>query len=337
MKQEFEVLPIKDEMKLNSEERQLYYKKMKDYVLKRKLTNTTSGATTIAPKMKPMVNKIASFLVKKMINKDAEWICDGNKIFPSGAVIFAHSHQGVLDNFVWIPEVDKHGLILHQAEVSKALIISQLYTGLVLVKRSDKQSCSNAKLDMIKLLLEGHSITYFPESTWNLSPNKLHLPLNYGFIDIAKKAQVPIIPVVHEYSYDTSTEKVKITRVHSRYGNPIFVKKEDSLIDKLREYEEAISTIRWELIEEKGMCKRKEISNIDYINFLKFNYQNMKLGKIDVKNENKYIFGNSNEFYKFHHINGIPYSKYGKLLEPNEVRRLKRINSKEMHVANWIK
>ena len=326
MQEAFKLLSLREEKQLSDKELKVYYIKLREYVLKRKTTNVTLGALTIAPKLKPMVNKIATFLVKNMITKDAEWISDGNKDFPSGAVIFAHSHQGVLDNFVWIPEVDKHGLILHQQEVSKLLIMSQLCTGLVLVKRSDKESRSNAKLDMIKLLLDGHSITYFPESTWNLSPNKLHLPLNYGVIDIAKKAQVPIIPVVHEYSFDTSSKKVKITKVHSRYGDPIYVKEEDSLIEKLSQYEEAISTMRYELIEEKGVYKRLEISNSDYINFMRFNFKNMQMGKIDMHNENNYIYGKTHDFYKFHHINDVPWDAWGEFCETDEVRRLKQIN-----------
>ena len=45
-----------------------------------------------------------------------------NKYTP---VIFAHTHQGVLDNFVWMPEVEKHCLILHGQGVSKLLLLSQ--------------------------------------------------------------------------------------------------------------------------------------------------------------------------------------------------------------------
>lgn len=48
-------------------------------------------------------------------------------------------------------------------------------------KKIVKKYNLNAKMDMIELLINGHSISYFPEGTWNLSPNKLHLPINIGF------------------------------------------------------------------------------------------------------------------------------------------------------------
>ena len=38
---------------------------------------------------------------------------------------------------------------------------------------------------------------------------------------------------------------------------------------KQLEYEAHISTMRWDLISEKGQFKRTEIANTDYINYLK--------------------------------------------------------------------
>lgn len=328
MNKDFKVLSVKEEQKLSTEELKNYYKELREYVLKRKLTNTTPGATFLGPRLKKPVEKIATKLVKIFSSKNVEWICDGKENIPEGPVIFAHTHQGILDNFVWMPEIDKHSPILHSIDASKILLLSEYTTGLVLVKKGDKANNKNAKLDMIKLLLNGTSITYFPESAWNLSPNKLHLPLNYGFIDTAKKAGVPIVPVVHEYTYNSSTEKEIITKIHSSYGVPIYVREEDNLVEKLREYEEQISTIRYKLIEEKGLFERKNISNIEYINYLKGNYKNLEFGKIDVNNERKYLFKSNDEFYKFHHINDIPFDESGKLLDTKEIIKLKTLNKK---------
>ena len=46
----------------------MYYQKLRKYVLNRKLTNTTLGATTIAPKLKKITNKIATKLIKLFTN-----------------------------------------------------------------------------------------------------------------------------------------------------------------------------------------------------------------------------------------------------------------------------
>lgn len=325
MNKEFKVLSYKEEKLLTTEELKEYYKYLKEYVLQRKLTNTTACATTIAPHLKKPTNKIASALTKAMTNKNVEWIVEGQENIPEGTIILAHTHQGILDNFIWIPEVKQHCILLHGQEVNKLLILAQLNTGLVFVKKEDKVNNHNAKLDMLKLLLEGHSISYFPEGTWNLSPNKLHLPLSFGVIDVAKKTSVPIIPVAHEYTYDTTKEKETITKIHSKFGTPIYIKIEDNLIEKLNEYDEAISTLKYELIEAKGITKRSNITNYDYINFLKGSYKNLKLGHLNLDKERRNIFDAKNDFYKFFHINDIPYDEQGNLLETEETRKVKRL------------
>ena len=324
----FRILSLKEEKAQNQIELQQYYAELCNYVLNRKLTNTTPCALTLAPKLKKITNIIAGKLTKILCRSNVTVISDGQENIPEDKVIFALTHQGILDNFVWIPNNPKHSIILHSVTVKKFLKLVQLNTGLVFVSKKDGDQLDrqNAKLDMIKILLLGHSITYFPEGTWNLSPNKLHLPLSYGFLDIARKSQAAVIPVVIEYSYDNMDDVERISRVHIRYGKAIYVKIEDDLKQKLDEYEESVSTMRWELIEEKGVFHRNTISNWDYINFLKGNMRNLQMGGINIDFERMHIRGADNDFYAFHHINDIPFDDEGNLLETDEVERLKRIN-----------
>ena len=302
---DFQVLSIKEENQLSKEELKEYYQNLRDYIRKRKLTNTTVGATTIAPLLKKPTDKIATALIKTFTQKDVEWRYDGTENIPDGPVIFGHTHQGILDNFAWIPTTNKHAIVLHSIKTNKLLLYAQYNTGLVLVKKGDKQSSNSAKLDMIQLLREGHSIVYFPESAWRLSPNKLHLPMRYGIIDTAKKAQVPIIPVVDMYSYN---EKGQITKIHTRYAKPIDVQDYDNLSDKLLEYQEALSTTFWDLLEENGVYERNAISNASYINYLKSNLNALKLGHIDIEEERRQLYDSDNEFYLFHHINDVSFN-----------------------------
>lgn len=335
----FVLLNKNEEEKLSYDEKIEYYKKLREEIKKRNYTNLTPGAITIGPKLKNFTNKIAKKVVKLFSGEKVEVICEGKENIPDGPVIFAHTHQGVLDGFVWIPELDRHCFVLHGGDVNKLLLLCQYNTGLVLTKKSlstdseeykqkVKSFNSNAKLDMIKLLMEGHSLSYFPEGTWNLSPNKLHLPLNYGFLDVARKAGVPIIPVVHEFTYANTEKKEIITRIHSKYGTPIKIDLTDDILKKLDEYDEQISTMRYELIEEKGLFKRKDITSEEYINFLKGNYKNLRMGHLNLQKEKENIFGSKDEFYDFHHINDVPFNDDGELLETEEKRRLDDLNKK---------
>ena len=323
----FQVLPLKEEARLSEQERLRYYNQFREYVRKRKLTNTTPGATTICPKLRNITAKIAVAVTKKFSDKNVEWIWDGTENIPEGAVLFAHTHQGVLDGFVWIPTIKQHCLILISAFVSKLMMLCQINTGLVVVNKQDRVNQANSKLDMIRLLLDGHSLCYFPEGAWNLSPNKLHLPMRYGFLDIARKAGVPVVPVVHEYTYDSTTEK--ITKIHTQYGMPIYISPYDDIGQKLEEYCEQISTMRFELIAEKGVFNRKDICSAQYINYLKGNYSNMRMGNIDPARENQHIYNSNDEFYLFHHINDIPFDENDELLPTPEIQRLNRIMKRE--------
>lgn len=52
---------------------------------------------------------------------------------------------------------------------------------------------------MQKLLNTGKNLLIYQEGTWNMTPSKPMLPLNWGVIEFAKSASVPIIPLVAEY------------------------------------------------------------------------------------------------------------------------------------------
>lgn len=325
---DFRVLSLKEEGQLSTEELREYYKNLREYLTTRKLTNTTLGATTIAPKLKKITNKICEGVTKKLTTKDVVIECSGTENIPDEPVILAQTHQGILDNFVWIPQISRHCIILHHKDVRKLLIACQLNTGLVLIKKNDRVSSANAKLDIMGLLLRGHSVHWSPEGTYCLSPNKFHLPLRYGVIDVAKKTGAPIIPVAHEFTYENINGKTTITKIQSKYGKPIYVKMEDKLEDKLREYEESISTLKYEMMLENDIYKRSEIDKKEYIEFLKEIYKNIKVGGVDKDYERTQIYGADNDFYQFHHINDIPFDEEGNLLETEEVRKLQLINKK---------
>lgn len=326
----FKVLSLKEEAKLTREELKEYYLNLREYVMKRALTNTTPGARKIAPLLKKPTEQIAKVVTRSLTCKEVEWTWDGYENVPDGPVIFAHNHQGILDNFVWLPTTDKHCLILHSRKTKLLLLLAQINTGLVFVKKGDKEHCHNAKLDMIRLLREGHSIAYFPESAWNLSPNKLHLkPLNFGFLDTAKKAGVPVVPVVHNYTYDTSGDDAKIVKVHTRYAQPIYVNYNDDLNEKLEEYQEKLSTTYWDLMEENGIFKRSCTSNEEYIKMVNTSLKYLELGGIDVNVERKHLFKSDDEFYKFFHINDVPFDENGNFLDTEEVQKLKRIDEEQ--------
>lgn len=338
MSEDFKLLSLREEKQLSESELLEYYARLRKYASSRELQTTTKGALTIAPRLRWIVNKVNIYITKKLAGGNLEYVADGMENIPKeGGVLFASTHQGILDNLCWTPSNPRHTLILHTADTNKFLLWAQLWTGLILVNRN-KTAKNNrrgdAKMDMISALIKGRAVFMCPEATWNLSPNKLHLPLFIGAIEVAQKANVPIIPMVTEFTHDTSTDRERITKIHIRYGAPINISVHDDLLQKLDEYKEAISTIRWELIEEKGVFSRENIDNWDYINYLKGNYRwlqakDSKVGwKRMLEIERKNIRGWNDDYYLFHHINNIPHDEDGNLLETDEIRRLQAIELK---------
>lgn len=121
-------------------------------------------------------------------------------------------------------------------------------------------------------------------------------------------------------------ETNRISRIHISYGEGVVVKEKDAIVEKLTEYEEKISTMRWRLIEEKGMYKKKEVNNWEYINLLRMNLNSLKSVDAEIDLERGRIQGANQEFYMFHHINDVPWNEKGELLQTDEVERLKKIN-----------
>lgn len=101
--QKIRILSYREELELNTEEKGKYYHDLREWCKKRKLTNTTFGATVIGPLLKKPTEAIARAVCKALAGGKVEIVVDGTANIPDGSVIFASTHQGVMDGFVWIP------------------------------------------------------------------------------------------------------------------------------------------------------------------------------------------------------------------------------------------
>ena len=321
MENSFKILTSKQERELSHDELINYYCSLRNYLLYSKPEHVTKGALGICEKINPIISKT----LNKFCGYDIE--VENSETYKGITGIYAHSHQSKQDHIGLIVSNPNHTIILNSS------VLSQFYksvinlNGVIYVNKQSKEEKNNAKIEMMRLLLNDKSITIFPESAWNLSPNKLHLPLYSGIMDVAKKTGKPVIPVVQEYYYDESKKdgKERIKKVFIKYGTPIYVGENDDIYKKLAEYSEQIATMRWELIEKKGMYHRESISNYDYINYLKGNIRNLKNAGVDINVEEEGIFGSNSDFYLFHNLNAVKYSDSGELLIPEYTRKVYKL------------
>ena len=129
--------------------------------------------------------------------------------------------------------VGKYAILLASDEELHTLNgIGMNLNGTQWVRRLDKGSRANAQKQMVALLKKGYNCCMYPEATWNLSPNLLMLPMNYGCIRIALEAGVPLIPAVSWFEQDK-----RCTRI----GQPFFP--ETDLVNAIRELRDRMAEL----------------------------------------------------------------------------------------------
>ena len=135
--------------------------------------------------------------------------------------------------------------------------------GVIWVHRTDKESRQNASKDIVEVLKNGKNFAMYPEATWNLSPNLLILPMNYGCIRIALEANVPIVPVVSFFDSDSR---------HTIIGEKFYPS--NDLTTSISDLRDVMATMVFNEIEQRYK-NNKENSNIysDIIDGVEYYYE----------------------------------------------------------------
>lgn len=135
--------------------------------------------------------------------------------------------------------------------------------GVIWVHRTDKESRQNASKDIVEVLKNGKNFAMYPEATWNLSPNLLILPMNYGCIRIALEANVPIVPVVSFFDSDLR---------HTIIGKKFYPS--NDLTTSISDLRDVMATMVFNEIEQRYK-NNKENSNVysDIIDGVEYYYE----------------------------------------------------------------
>lgn len=170
-----------------------------------------------------------------------------------GNKLFVINHSCVLDGPVSGEVIREHVYYLVGKQSLELLDrIFFFLNGVVYVDRKSKKSKRQACGNMLKLLREGKNLLICPEGTWNLTPSKPLLPLNWGCIELAKQTGVPLIPLILEYCTDCC---------YVKYGDPIYIDGEMNKQTGVEQLEEAMATLKWEIWEmfpvQKGTDEMK--------------------------------------------------------------------------------
>lgn len=211
----------------------------------------------IVDKLIYKLHQILFLLVKNISKKyiHGELVID-NKIQRYGPAIYAVNHTNVSDSPVVFHTLNKQTYILAGTKSQKLIdSIGFNLNGVIWVNRQSAKSRKKSTDKIYKILCSGGSIMWFPEGTWNLSENLLMLPMRYGIVKMAAKANVPIVPISIHYAGD---------KIYSTIGKSVVVTADEDAISAVTRLRDTMATMKYEQMETCGVYKRADIDRKDF-------------------------------------------------------------------------
>ena len=129
----------------------------------------------------------------------------------NGNYLIVANHACIEDIPTLGQAVDKHFYLLVSDEDRKTLDgLGLELNGVQWVKRTDKASREIAYKNIVEILKRGKNFAMYPEATWNLSPNQLMMPMNYGCIRISLESGRDILPVISLFTREKRYTKIGV-------------------------------------------------------------------------------------------------------------------------------
>ena len=198
------------------------------------------------------------FLIVKNISQKyihGELVVD-NQLSCKGPVIYAVNHTNVSDTPVVFHTLNKQAYILAGTKSQKLIdSIGFNLNGVVWVNRHSAKSRKKSTDKLYKILSSGGSVIWFPEGTWNLTDNLLMLPMRYGIVKMATKANVPIVPISIHYAGN---------KIYSTVGEPITIGINEDAITAITQLRDIMATMKYEQMVDCGVYNRVDVDKKDF-------------------------------------------------------------------------
>ena len=224
--------------------------------LERKNNNQNLISSDFNIRLKKIIHPLMLLLSKTKIKYKLVKCCDYSgksvEFSKDRPIIFACNHTTSYDIPIAFNSIKEHAFLFAAKQPLEK--IDELFfnlNGTIYVDRKDKEDMNLSKEAMIETLNKKRNILVFPEGTWNLTDSNLMHEMKWGIIDVAKKTSALIVPIALNYDYDNRVCKYRV-------GSPIDVNQK-SLKDGIDLVRDSIASLRWDLMELDGTCKREEI------------------------------------------------------------------------------
>lgn len=174
-------------------------------------------------------------------------------------IIFAVTHVGKFDIEVISEAIKDHYYLLsgdfeHIQGIIDAPFLG--FNGVIYFNEKDKIDRKLASERMIEHLKKHGNLMYFPEGTWNLSPNLPMLPCYWGIVKVAQESNAIIIPVAADQYGKHFKINIGKNFDMNKYGNSP-LEKTNAILDLRDE----MSTLKWEIWETEKSNRKDILSN----------------------------------------------------------------------------
>lgn len=262
-------------------------------------------------KIHPLLLKVLTSKVTGKLKVDEVFPQDGNYLIVA-------NHYCIEDIPTLGQAVKEHFYLLVSDEDKNTIDgFALTLNGTEWVHRLDKESRKTSSMHAEEILKQGKNFAMYPEATWNLSPNLLMLPMNYGCIRMALDTNTLIIPIVTSFNgenrhtmigepfYPTPELVGSINELRDKMGSMIY---EEILKEAERKYKNGDANIHHKFIDGQDYYyeKRSELDPDYWEKNIDARYEVYKRAKKDKKGvrkfESQFIFTPKTDEYEFFQI-----------------------------------
>ena len=234
----------------------------KYYSLREKDERSVFGRLSLFQRQKLHRYILAIYKVKNLLCGFRCELIRDEREFTDRPIIFAVTHVGKFDIEVVSEAVKEHYYLLSGDYEHLQGTIENLFlnlNGVIYFNERVKEERKGVLERMVKHLSAGGNLMYFPEGTWNLTPNLPVLPCYWGIIETARQGNAVIIPVAAEQYGKRFVVNIGRNFDANQYGGS--VEEKAKAITELRDI---LATLKWEIWESEPSQKRSQVDCKDW-------------------------------------------------------------------------
>lgn len=245
----FELLTKKEEAELNDVELVAYHEALRQHYSSAKFNKFVNKAhILIHPLLVGAMGSTYKFKVE---------LIDDRRENNSPNCIFAVNHTCVHDVPVAMKIFKKQAYVIAGDEVRNDINgIMFTLNGVSFVNRGSAESRASAKEKLYLYLMHKQNVMIFPEATWNRlgsrgTDERLMMELWPGAVDLSKKTNVPIVPIILEYTGDVC---------YSIIGKEMYFPETESNDLSKQKLRDEMASMKWEIMDKYCRAKWEDVS-----------------------------------------------------------------------------